>query len=516
MIVQQQPQPRPERLGAIDVGSNSIRLLVADWDPRSGISVVDEVKDQPRLAQGLAGTGRLDPEAMGRALDALQRMTAVARRRGVSRLAAVATAAVREAENGEDFVRQVQSRLGIPLTIIDPETEARLSYRSVAHHFRLDSQRTIIADIGGGSLEVIGSVRGVLDLTLSLPFGAVRLTELYLEDRKNTRRAITRLRRKIRKQLRKAAPWKTWRGAQVVGSGGSFTNLGRMAAARRGHDTTSVHGSHVTTAEVEHLLDWLSSMSSADRGQVPGLNPQRADIILAGLAVTAELLGQLDAPELAVSAYGLREGLLLEMIGVLHEPVDDPTRLAREFAERCQCDMRHVEQVRRLALQLFDRLAEPLGASPAERPLLETAAILHDVGQLVSYRKRHRHSYELITHAERLGLSARERPVVALVARFHRKEPPTRRHPELAPLSDHDRRVVKRLAAMLRIADGLDRGYTSVVQRLRFRLTRDRLRIGLVPRNRRSDLSLECWGAERRVDLMEKLLDREVHITPAG
>jgi len=508
--------PRPERLGAIDVGSNSIRLLVADWDPRSGISVVDEVKDQPRLAQGLAATGRLDREAMGRALDALERMNAVARRRGVSRLAAVATAAVREAENGEAFVRQVQSRLGIPLTIIDPETEARLSYRSVAHHFRLENQRTIIADIGGGSLEVIGAVRGVLDLTLSLPFGAVRLTELYLDGRKNPRRAVTNLRRKLSKPLRRSAPWKEWRGAQVVGSGGSFTNLGRMAAARCGLDISAVHGTHVTTAEVEHLLDWLGSMSSAQRAEVPGLNPQRADIILAGLAVTAELLDQLDSPELVVSAYGLREGLLLEMIGLLQEPVDDPMRLAREFAERCQCDMRHVEQVRRLALQLFDRLAEPLGALPPERPILEAAAILHDVGQLVSYRKRHRHSYELITHAERLGLSARERPLVALVARFHRKELPSRKHPEYAVQPDSDQLVVKRLAAMLRIADGLDRGYTSVVDRLRIRITQDRLRIGLVPKGRRSDLSLECWGAKRRVDLLEKLLQREVVIVPAG
>jgi exopolyphosphatase/guanosine-5'-triphosphate,3'-diphosphate pyrophosphatase len=443
------------------------------------LTVVDEVKAQPRLAQGLAASGRLNADAMLRALTALERMNAVAQRRGVSRLAAVATAAVREADNGEDFLRLVQRRLGIPLTIIDPETEALLSYRSVAHHFPLD-QRTIIADIGGGSLEVIGAVRGILDLTLSLPLGAVRLTERHLEGRKNPRMALVRLRSRIRRRLRQETSWEAWRGAQVVGSGGSFTNLGRMAAARRGLDVGAVHGTHVTTAEVEHLLDWLSSMSPGQRAQVPGLNPQRADIILAGLAVTAELLDQLDSPELIVSAFGLREGLLLEMIGEQQQPVDDPLRLAREFAERCQCDIRHVEQVRRLALLLFDRLAEPLGADPAERNLLEAAALLHDVGQLISYRNRHLHSHNLIMHAERLGLSARERPLVALVARYHRKESPSRKHPDYARLSRADRRIVKRLAAMLRIADGLDRGYTSVVDRLRFYLSRNRLRIGLI------------------------------------
>jgi exopolyphosphatase/guanosine-5'-triphosphate,3'-diphosphate pyrophosphatase len=507
------PRTRPERLGAIDVGSNSIRLLVADWDPAAGLSVVDEVKDQPRLATGLAATGRLDDEAVARAMAALERMRDVAERRGVRRLAAVATSAVREADNGEAFIRRVQTELGIPLRVIDAETEARLSYNSVAHHFPLDHQRTVVADIGGGSLEIIGAVRGVLDLTLSLPLGAVRLTEANLLDRKNTRKAVVRLREKVERRLRKSATWKPWRGAQVVGSGGSFTNLGRISAARRGLEVSSVHGMRVTTAEVEHLLDWLAAMRPEQRRQVPGLNPQRADIILAGLAVTAELLERLDSPELIVSAFGLREGLLLEMIGGDAPERRDPTRLAREFAQRCQCDMRHVEQVRALALQLFDRLAEPLGAAAEERHLLETAAILHDVGQLMSYRKRHLYTMDLILHAERLNLSPRERQLVALIARFHRKEAPAAgEHPEFAGLTGADRQLVRRLAALLRIADGLDRGYTSVVEKVRLRLSTDRLLISLVPATPGSDLSLERWGAQRRVDLLAKLLERDVRV----
>jgi exopolyphosphatase/guanosine-5'-triphosphate,3'-diphosphate pyrophosphatase len=175
--------------------------------------------------------------------------------------------------------------------------------------------------------------------------------------------------------------------------------------------------------------------------------------------------------------------------------------------------MRHVEQVRALALQLFDRLAVPLGAGPEERHLLETAATLHDVGQLMSYRKRHLFSMDLILHAERLNLSPRERQLVALIARFHRKEPPAAgTHPEFAALAREDRGLVRRLAALLRIADGLDRGYTSVVDQVRTRLTDTRLRIGLIPRSRATDLSLERWGAERRTDLLARLLEREVVI----
>ena len=263
------PQTSPTRLAAIDVGSNSIRLLVADWDPKSGITVVDEVKDQPRLAQGLAATG---PPRRGGDRAGTRRARADARglqtARG-HRLAAVATAAVREAENGEVFVNRVQSRFGIPLTIIDPETEARLSYRSVAHHFRLEHHRTIVADIGGGSLEVIGAVRGVLELTLSLPLGAVRLTEMHLVGQRNTRKAVFALRQRVARQLRKGG------GVEGVarspgGRIGRFlhqpgTDRGR--APRAPGDGGARDSRH--DGEVEHLLEWLGSMSREERAAGP-------------------------------------------------------------------------------------------------------------------------------------------------------------------------------------------------------------------------------------------------------
>src|SRR3954467_13480774 len=169
-----------ERIAAIDVGSNSVRLLVAEYDPASGLSIIDEMRNNLGLATGVASTGCLDEAAIERALQTLGRMREVCQRRGVKRIAAVATAAVREAENGPWFVRRVRQELDIPLRIIDAESEAALSYRSVAHHFRLAGERALVADIGGGSLELIGAVDGLVELTLSLPLGAVRLTELYL------------------------------------------------------------------------------------------------------------------------------------------------------------------------------------------------------------------------------------------------------------------------------------------------------------------------------------------------
>ncbi|HEX6107276.1 MAG TPA: Ppx/GppA phosphatase family protein [Gemmatimonadales bacterium] len=511
------PAPTRERIAAIDVGSNSVRLLVAEYDSASGLSVIDELKDHPRLAAGLAATGCLQEPAMDRALQALARMREVCQRRGVRRIAAVATAAVREAENGPWFVRRVRQELDIPLRIIDPETEAALSYRSVAHHFHLAGERALIADIGGGSLELIGAVDGLVELTLSLPLGAVRLTEMHLPGERATHKEIVQLRAEVRRRLKRSISGKEWAGATVIGSGGTFTSLGRMVQTRRGLSPGDpVHGVSINTAEVEQLLDWLASRTPEQRRQVPGLNPERADIILAGLAVTAELLERVRARSLTVSAFGLREGLLLEMAGAEEPVVPDPLRLFREFAERCQSDRRHVEQVRHLALLLFDQLGRELGCAPGERTLLEAAGLLHDVGQLVSYRKHHKHSFQLIMHAERLGLSARDRLLVALISRYHRRTPPRRKHPEFAALPPADQQIVRRLSGLLRVADGLDRGHTAPVDSLTTRLAQDALTIDLVPRVPGTDLGLECWGGLRKANLLSKLLSRDVEIRAAG
>lgn len=508
------PEPG-ERLGAIDVGSNSIRLLVAEFDPESGIKVIDEVKDQPRLAAGIAESNRLDEFAMARALQTLARMREVAERRGVRRISAVATSAVREAENGKAFVERVRREVGLPLKIIDSDTEAALSWRSVAHHFPLASGRALVADIGGGSLELIGAINGLVELNRSLPLGAVRLTEQYLFEGKSRSREIERLRARIRKQLKKAGRWREWNNVTVIGSGGTFTNLARMALSRRGHQVESVHGEVVKTAEVEQLLEWLCSLSVARRREVPGLNPQRADIILAGLAVAAELLNLVEARSITVSAFGLREGLLLEMIGESAPRTADPLRAMREFIDRCQGDRRHVEQVRVIGLSLFDRLCGALGAAQEERPLLEAACLLHDVGQVVSYRKHHRHSFQLIMHAERLNLTSRDRYLVALISRYHRRRGPSKKHPEFARLSHGEQEIVERLSGVLRVADGLDRGHTSAVERVSTRMTSERLSIRVTPKLRGADLSLECWGAAKKSDVLAKLLGREVMVSPA-
>ena len=511
------PTEAGERIAAIDVGSNSIRLVVAEYDPATGVTIIDEVKEQPRLAAGLATSGRLDDTAIERAYATLRRMREVCQRRGVRRLNAVATAAVREAENGEDFTNLIREELEIPLRIIDGDQEASLSYRSVAHHFKLEGGRTIVADIGGGSLELIGSVDGLVEYSTSLPFGAVRSTEVYLKGKRDPRKEIASLRGQVRKRLKRVFPGREWLGASVIGSGGTFTNLGRMVAARRGISPANpVHGLTVRVGEVEQLLEWLAPMTPEQRIRVAGLNPQRADIIVAGIAVTASLLDWVEARELTISAYGLREGLLLDMVGAEVVPIAvDPLRLIREFVERCHGDRRHVEHVRLLALQLFDQLSETIEAGDGERTILEAAALLHDVGQMVSYRKHHRHSFQLIMHADRLNLDPHQRLLVALISRYHRRRGPRKKHEDFAALQPADQALVRRLSGILRIADGLDRGHTAAVETVQTEVTKSRLVITAIPRFAGSDLSLESHSALELSDVLARFLGKEIVIKTA-
>jgi exopolyphosphatase/guanosine-5'-triphosphate,3'-diphosphate pyrophosphatase len=297
-----------QRLAAIDVGSNTILLTVAEYDPEAGLVVLEEGEDQPRLGAGLSETGRLGQGAILRALRTLTTMSATCRRLGVQRLAAVATAAVREADNGAEFVERAR-RLGIPLRIISPDTEAALSYRSAAYHFPGGGRR-LVADIGGGSLELSGATNGRVSLTLSLPLGAVRLTELGL--------SLERLRDHISRGLSGTIHLAEWADSTLIGSGGTFASLAAMVLARRNSPAGSpVHGTVVTAEEVEQLLGTLAALSPEQRRQTPGLRPERADIIVAGLAVARQLLEGVAAKGVTVSGFGLRDGLLLQMIGVV-------------------------------------------------------------------------------------------------------------------------------------------------------------------------------------------------------
>jgi exopolyphosphatase/guanosine-5'-triphosphate,3'-diphosphate pyrophosphatase len=503
------------RLSAIDIGSNSIRQTIADVSPSGIIRVVDEMKAAPRLGAGLAERGSISEIAIQNALSTLTRMDTLAKQLGVKRTEVVATSAVREASNGEHFLKLVRAETGLKVKVLRGEDEARLAFRSALAHFDLGVGRAVVMDIGGGSLELALSADGLVDRLISLPLGAIRTTERYLSSGPK-KKAMRKLRKHVRLELRRHLSARHWHAARIICSGGTFTSLASIYLARSGMESAkTVHGTVIPRVELEHIVDMLHNMSPAERQTVPGLNPARSDIIVGGLAVAAEVAARIEAKELVVSGYGIREGILLESARVAPSPADPGEareRSVRELAERSHYEAPHSKHVQMLALQLFDSIGQRLGCTPDDRKLLSDAALLHDIGYHISYEKHNKHSYHLIEHADLLGMTPAEQIVVANVARYHRGAEPKKKHRNYGGLDRSMRETIKRLSAILRVADGYDRGHASAVAEIRVRWMERALRLTAVPARPSANLRLELWGASRKSQLLSEVAGVPVEI----
>src|ERR1700730_5359443 len=503
------------RISAIDIGSNSIRQTIADVSPTGTIRVVDEMKAAPRLGAGLYKKGTLSEVAIQNALTTLTRMGKLANQLGVKRSEVVATSAVRDASNGDEFLRLVRTQTGLKVRVLRGEDEARLSFRSALAHFDLGVGRAVVMDIGGGSLELALSADGLVERLISLPLGAISVTESYLGgDMKKS--GMRKLRKNARLELRRHLSARHWHATRIFCSGGTFTSLASIYLARIGMESAkTVHGTVIPRIELEHIVDMLRNMSLPERQGGPGLSAARSDIILGGLAVAAEVAARVEAKEIVVSAYGIREGILLESAHVAPSPADPGEareRSVRELAERTHFEEPHSKHVQKLSLQLFDAIGQRLGCLPDDRKLLSDAALLHDIGYHISYDKHNKHSYHLIEHAELLGMTPVEQIVVAHVARYHRGAEPSKKHRNYGDLEKPVRQTIKKLSAILRVADGFDRGHASAVAEIKVRWVERALRITAVPSRHVYNLRLDLWGASRKSHLLSEIAGVPVEI----
>ena len=503
------------RISAIDIGSNSIRQTIADVSPTGVIRVVDELKAAPRLGAGLYKRGSLNEIAVQNALSTLSRMATLGNQLGVDRTEVVATSAVRDASNGEQFLKLVRAETGLSVRVLRGDDEARLSFRSALAHFDLGVGRAVVMDIGGGSLELALSADGLVERLISLPFGAIRMTEQYVGAGLK-KKGMRKLRKHVRRELRRTVPARHWHASQIICSGGTFTSLASIYLARTGiENAKTVHGTVIPRVELEHIVDMLHNMSIEERHAVPGLNAARADIIVGGLAVATEVAARVEARELVISAYGIREGILLETAQVSPAPADPGEareRSVRELAERTHYEEPHSRHVQKLALQIFDAIGQRLGCTADDRRLLSDAALLHDIGYHISYDKHNKHSYHLIEHAELLGMTPGEQIIVANVARYHRGTEPKKKHVNYGSLDKPMRSTVKRLAGILRVADGFDRGHAEAVAEVKVRWMERALRLTAVPTRQSNNLRLELWGAARKSKLLSEVAGVPVEI----
>lgn len=503
------------RLAAIDVGSNSLHMLIADVSPDGRIHVVDRVKEMVRLGRRAFTNGQLAPGAMELAVGTLKNFGRLARARHVERLGAVATSAVREARNGALFVRRLRRETGIPVRVISGPEEARLIFHAARHALGLDGGPHLIVDVGGGSVELVLVRDGRTLWMRSLPLGAARLAERFLADDPPRASQVRQLEKHLSRELHDLLSRARRAGTvRAVGTSGTVNALVAMACAARGEEVARLHGACARSAEISRLRRRILAVDAERRAELPGSDAKRADLMPAAVVLLDHVLTQARIGEFVACTWALREGLLLELAGLRAGPTNAASvrrRSVEALAGRFAGPNAHGRQVARLALSLFDATAVELGLPDSSRELLEYAALLHDIGHAVDHGRHHHHSSYLIRTGELLGFEPVEIDLVALVARSHRKQLPKPSDPDLCALPPSQRRRVRALGALLRLADALDRTQFGVVKRITVSHQAGRLVVEVDPGGHNADL--ELWAAQRRVDSLARLLDRPVRLT---
>lgn len=505
-----------ERIAAIDIGSNSVRLVVAQVEASGGYRVLDEERENTRLASEIDETGLLSERAVEETFVALRNFMSIVTGYGVKQLRAIATSAVRDAANGPDFCWRAARELGLTVEVISPEEEARLAYLSVARAFDVTGRPIAVADIGGGSTEILLASAGMVNEVFATRLGAVRVSERCKLIDQASSGALADAEAYVDRQLKRVIGKLPLVPSMLFGTGGTFTAMASVLMSQNGEEDTTARGYQVARAEVRHLMLDLAKMPAERRKKVPGLNPRRAEIIVGGLLVIDRVLRRLQVNTVQVHTRGVRDGLLLTMVRQAPKrTVSQADRWAgvERFAENCGVDLNHARQTARLAGLLLDQLAGPLGIDPHDRQLIEVAAMLANVGYLINFDKHHKHSFHLILNSDLIGFERRDLLLVANVARYHRGAAPKQKHRGFADLAPGDQQRVAKMAALLRLALALDRTHQQQINDLRCRVVGDRVEVSI---RARGDAEVDLWAARRKVDLFERVFGKHVHFTSVG
>jgi exopolyphosphatase/guanosine-5'-triphosphate,3'-diphosphate pyrophosphatase len=507
-------------LAALDIGTNSFHLVVARVLD-TGFEVVTREKETVRLGHGGGDMKELSADAIDRGISSLRRMQRIAASHG-AQVRAVATSAVREAQNAGVFLARARREAKVDIEVISGLEEARLIYLGVLQTVPAFDQRAVLVDIGGGSTEVLVGERGETLAARSFKLGSVRLTDRFFPGGTTSAESVNDCRSYVRSILATFEREVEDFGFDVaIASSGTAETICRMIHATR--DDTALH----TFNRFEFAVDELQSVvemllkkkSSDDRRGLPGLDPIRADIIVAGTLVLEGVADIYGIKRFVFSEAALREGVLLDTIarlqgGALHHLRDVSRRSIRALAERCDDDLTHSAHVASLALQLFDATESLHGLAADAREYLEAGALLANVGLVISHSKHHLHSYYVVRNSELTGLTDAEIEIIAQIARYHRKSAPKASHAEFGRLSPEDQRLIKTLSGILRVAIGLDRSHDGRVRSVMAQTRRDRLVVEAESK-RGKEISLELYTANERSDLLEEMLGQRVEIVAA-
>ena len=501
-------------IAAIDVGSNAIRLAIARVAPGGDFDIVHVAREPVRLGHDVFGTNQISPETIKSALTAFRHFRELMNKHSVSRFKAVATSAVREAENGDRLGAMVSKRFGIDLTVIEPDEEARLVHLAVKDRVRLSGKVALLVDIGGGSVEISLATRHGILTTDSFAMGSVRLLRILDQRRMNSKRFNHLVARYIdvsRRRLKEEIG--PQRIQLCVGTGGSIESIGELRRVLFNKNNTS----RISSTELQLIDRRLQSMSVEERVSRLHLRPDRADVISPAATVLNRIVHQAGVQEVLIPGVGVREGVLKELVREIlyrgkHLDREQVMASALQLGRKYSFDESHGVSVCRIALQIFDQTQSIHGLDVESRTLLEVASLLHDIGHFIGVSNHHKHTYYLLQTGPIVGLSPMQMFLVANVARYHRKSLPSLNHEPFRTLSAKHRVLVTTLASILRVADAADRQHSSSVQSVELTLKRTRITLEL---KGRGDMLLAKWALERRKDLFEQVFGRLVVEEPS-
>ncbi|MFN8606901.1 MAG: Ppx/GppA phosphatase family protein [Vulcanimicrobiota bacterium] len=497
----------PPRLAAIDVGSNAMRMQVAELLPGFVLKPLKSIRSPVRLGRDVFGNQAISEGSMKKAIIALRSFSEWMHKLEVTQYTAVATSAAREAVNGKQFLELVRKESGIDLHLLAGEEEARVVYLAVQRRLPLGDRTVLVVDIGGGSVELILGQHGRVQALESLKMGTVRMLQrLGGQSQDFARRA--------REYVEATRSWVDyWLQQQkvevFVATGGNAEELGDLAQ-RLFHKPAN---DQVSLSELDHITGLLESMSVEERQKKLGLRPDRADVLLPALLVLQSLMHHLKMELMVIPHVGLKDGLLedlrFEALGQRPDGLDREQVISSvvQLGRKYDFDEAHARKVTELSLQLFDPLQPLHKLTASHRLLLEAAAWLHDVGKFINFSAHHKHSHYIIMASPLVGLTTPQRQLVAAIARYHRKAEPGAQHDFFRNLSFDERNLVVKLSAMLRLAEALDAEHGGMVDQILVRLNKQKVQLTLLGD---SEMLLERWAAASKLAPFEKALGIKV------
>jgi exopolyphosphatase / guanosine-5'-triphosphate,3'-diphosphate pyrophosphatase len=508
-------------VAAIDIGTNSIHMVVVRIDPRlPAMTIVDRQKETVRLGEWDSQTGNLTAAAIDRAIAALKRCRAVAETFQVTDIVAVATSATREAPNGGEFLERVYNEVGLRVDLISGQEEARRIYLGVISGIEFNNHPHVTIDIGGGSTELILGDGGDPQVLSSTKIGAIRLTEklgksdilndvdlayLYAFSRGNLERAIEEIQANL-------APGMV---PKLIGTSGTIETIAAAIQRERQSNASSrIHGVEITRQQLVDFIQKMRNLSLVERSQVPGMNDRRAEIIVPGGVILHTVMNLLDIDRLVVCERSLREGSIVDWM-LDRGYIDDRLRYQStikerntlKIADKYGVDLDRGQRIATFATTLFDATIGILHQHDDRyRRYLWTAAVLHNSGHFISHSSHHKHSYYLIRHGELLGYNETEIETIANIARYHRKSPPKKKHDEYQKLPRENKKPVCQLSAMLRVAIALDRRQIGAISKIDVNFNPDDriLSLDLHRADPADDCLLEIWNLDYKKQIFEQ------------